>query len=466
MNRVGKSMLREDGFTIVELMVALVVLAVGLLPLFSMMGQGMSGINRGKVNTIATQIAQEQVEKIRMMTYNNIGLTGGNPPGTISPYESVTKSGVDFTIQRSVDWVDDPDDGLGAADPNSKDYKRFEVVVRWTDPAPAGTTRMGTYVKPYTSNNHSPIAHAPVVTPSYPPGAGGYIRDGVTLMAQASDDDGTISEVQFLYKLDGGGAWTIIGSTGTKVGDYYEYSWDSSALNGTYLVMAKAWDDVGDVDSTYASVIIDNLYPTASILPPSGPVTSAASPIAIVGNAYDNITSSFSYYYLEHDSATVPASWQHIDCTYAAHPGFEHRPPTVSGIHNDVLAGWDMGALADGTYQVRLHVFDKVEHETVTTQALTLSIPPPVPVLTGVIGGGNISLSWDADTLDGAPYSFPADFTTFELWKQPADGANWSKVSIPDPYTLTELTLTHDAWKYRVVAVDGMGNASTSNAAP
>lgn len=464
--RQGKD--SDAGFTIVELMVALVVLAVGLLPLFGMFGQGMSGIHRGGVTTIANQLAQEEIESVRMLTYGNIGIVGGNPSGTIQSSSTVVKSGVTFIVARSVTWVDDTADGTGGDDDNPKDYKKFEVEVSWSLPAPAGTTKFGTYLKPYTPMNHPPVAHAPVVTPAYPPGGGGYIKDQVTLMAQASDDDGTISEVQFLYRLDGDSTWTVIGSTSSMVGDYYQYSWDTVGKTGTYLVMAKAWDNLGAVDSTYASVVIDNTFPEALIDPPPGPVTSpTASYIYIAGKATDVPSVSFTEYYIMHNSPTQPDSWSYLSCGYSGHYGIPHSAQ-VSGVSPDnLLAYWNVSSLADGTYTLKLTVNDKAEHNTVTTQSITIAVPPPTPILSAAVGGGTINLSWNDDTLDGAPYSFPSDFYTFKIWKKPSAEAQWTLTNyLIEPSSATSATITHDSWKYKIRAIDTSGNWSESNEAP
>lgn len=464
----------EGGFTIVELMVALVVLTVGLLPLFSVLGQGLSGIHRGGVQTVANQIAQDEVEKVRTMLYSDIGITGQNPPGTLTATNSVVKSGITYTVTRNVTWVDDAADGVGGADDNPKDYKDFEVKVSWSSPKPAGDITLGTFVKPYTPQNHPPIVHAPVVTPSYPLGEGGYIKENVTLMAQASDDDGTIAEVQFLYRPDGGTSWTTIGSTTTKVGDYYQFSWNTSGLSGTYQVMAKAWDNVGLVDSTYAGVVIDNTYPTATIYPPAGPVTSSGV-IAIAGNAYDVPSTSFSSFYIQHDSATSPAVWQYINCSYSGHPGITHSTPTVTGITNDLLEYWNVSSFSDGTYTLRLTVNDKVDHSTITNQTIIIAVPPPTPVLTGAFSGSNVNLSWDSDTLDGPHYSFTAtyksipapstDFYTFFLLK-PSGGSWIDSYDLPAPFSNTSVSMLHKYPGYKIRAQDSRGNYSDSNVWP
>ena len=63
---------REDGFTLIEVLVTIMVLAVVLIALFSCFLYGFTVISRMRQTAIVTQCIQEELELIRNMPFNNI----------------------------------------------------------------------------------------------------------------------------------------------------------------------------------------------------------------------------------------------------------------------------------------------------------------------------------------------------------------------------------------------------------
>lgn len=68
---------RRAGFTLLEVVVALGVLAVGLLSLAAMQLYAMRGGNQGRHSTAAAAIAQTQMERLQHRAWANIGPTAG-----------------------------------------------------------------------------------------------------------------------------------------------------------------------------------------------------------------------------------------------------------------------------------------------------------------------------------------------------------------------------------------------------
>ena len=65
--RVARRRLRkqsQQGFSLIELMIAMVVLAVGLLAMAGLLGQAITSNNRNKVDSTATMMAQAVIEQI------------------------------------------------------------------------------------------------------------------------------------------------------------------------------------------------------------------------------------------------------------------------------------------------------------------------------------------------------------------------------------------------------------------
>ena len=72
----------------------------------------------------------------------------------------------------------------------------------------------------------------PIVTVLYPNG-GETLSGEITLVADATDVDGTIEQVQFSYSINGG-AWTVLGCGTPTGGDNYEYSWNTAGVGNDW----------------------------------------------------------------------------------------------------------------------------------------------------------------------------------------------------------------------------------------
>ncbi|MDD5260198.1 MAG: prepilin-type N-terminal cleavage/methylation domain-containing protein [bacterium] len=63
---------KNQGFTIIEIIFALALLAVGLAEVVIIMGEGQSHSKLAKMNTIALGLAKEQMESIRNLPYAGV----------------------------------------------------------------------------------------------------------------------------------------------------------------------------------------------------------------------------------------------------------------------------------------------------------------------------------------------------------------------------------------------------------
>ena len=128
------SVSREGGFSLVELMVALVVLSIGVLALAQLFPQASRGEQASRMLTTANYYAQEKVEELSALPWTDAALTAGHhPAGTAT--ESLGKTGAwqRFYIVTTM------------AAPMA-DLKRVDVTVSWKN-AGAGNTTLTTYVR-------------------------------------------------------------------------------------------------------------------------------------------------------------------------------------------------------------------------------------------------------------------------------------------------------------------------------
>lgn len=68
---------RDAGFTLVEMMVALVLFGVGLMALAQSLPQGLSVRDKARRMTVATNLAQETVEQLRNLPFDHGNLAAG-----------------------------------------------------------------------------------------------------------------------------------------------------------------------------------------------------------------------------------------------------------------------------------------------------------------------------------------------------------------------------------------------------
>lgn len=148
------------GFTLIEVLVALSILAVALFGLLSMVGSTLRATESGKRQTQAVHLASEKLEMIKAIPYNNIQQSGdGTQSGDqavirscagASPTFTCTPSGANgtdsdptvnignmlYTWQWVVTYIDLDGDGvLEEANEiaDSGDIKKIDMTVTWTD---------------------------------------------------------------------------------------------------------------------------------------------------------------------------------------------------------------------------------------------------------------------------------------------------------------------------------------------
>lgn len=131
----GKSTSMQKGMSLVEVIIAAAVIVLvfgGLMASFQLM---VALIGKSKAESGALALANERLEYIRSLPYNDVGTVGGIPSGNLAQNASTTLNGVVYFERVLIEYVDAEDDGTGADDENGivADYKRVKVEYSWDD---------------------------------------------------------------------------------------------------------------------------------------------------------------------------------------------------------------------------------------------------------------------------------------------------------------------------------------------
>lgn len=144
----------EQGVSLVEVLVSVGIIGVALTGFASVLGASLVSISREQSHVRGSQLANQLVEEMRSLEFGQVGfyrdddgfvdsaavvaLGPSRPSDSTAPLpgpETVEHDGTAYTVTRTIAWVDDAADGVGAADANSDtfDFKGMTVQLAWSD---------------------------------------------------------------------------------------------------------------------------------------------------------------------------------------------------------------------------------------------------------------------------------------------------------------------------------------------
>jgi type II secretory pathway pseudopilin PulG len=128
---------RSKGFSLVEVIVVAAISTLIFGTMFASFQFSLELLNNSRAKLSALSLANDRLEFIRSLSYNDVGTLGGIPAGTIPQNSTTTLNGIVFSERVLIEYVDDPGDGQDTAttsDSNGipSDYKRVKVEYTWT----------------------------------------------------------------------------------------------------------------------------------------------------------------------------------------------------------------------------------------------------------------------------------------------------------------------------------------------
>ena len=149
--RFRKNLKNVRGFSLLEVMIGVAVFAIVVVGIYSSLQLVYKIVYSSRLKILEAGILNEQVEIIRNLPYESIGIVSGSPAGLLQRIVTTSRSGIDFTITRTIRNIDDIFDGTVAGTPqdlSAADYKLAEVEIVCTSCGQNTPNRVSTYVSP------------------------------------------------------------------------------------------------------------------------------------------------------------------------------------------------------------------------------------------------------------------------------------------------------------------------------
>lgn len=124
----------ESGFTLVEIMVALVIVLLIVTACYPLFTMATKTTHENRMRMIAGELAKQEIERtLAAVTASNYGSEDPSAPlPTIGINDFIDIAGhPGYKIKKTVEWVDDPDDGLYPVDKFPFDYKQLIIEVSY-----------------------------------------------------------------------------------------------------------------------------------------------------------------------------------------------------------------------------------------------------------------------------------------------------------------------------------------------
>lgn len=477
----------EAGFTIVESMVAGMVLAVGAFAVANSLSYGLDATGLARQRLAAQTTAEQQMELARSLNYESVVLDSGpiskssnpdNPDfwvstdgleydptetGSASAYEElilepganpalthfqdpVIQGNTKFRIFVYVTWVDSPADGTdgsdeadgngdGVSDANGQDAKRVTTVVQWPNPfgAPQSQLKMSTIISdgkvpfkdPNASGDQPPSVSCPVVT-----------TNGLDASFEAQgvfDPDGGTVEIDWDF---GDGATVADGG----ISQSHTY-----AAAGDYDAVITVTDDEGNPPVSSSGCSPVSVTTGGSGGPGSGP----SGTVVISGNAAFTTEELVT---LTLTSSASPASIQVSDDNI----NWGLLQPYGTQVQHTLPAG-------EGLKTVYVRFLNSAgDWGAIAQDQIVLDLgPPPAPTsLNGTRGSGPDK---DKATLTWAAPVPSTDVSGYQIWRRATPAGAWSQVSCTfSGLTTCEMSGLSPPTNYEVyvLSVDAAGNVS------
>ena len=255
MQSLSKLNKNKKAFSLVETVVAIAIFVIFALGIYGSIQYIYKVIYSSRVQIIETAILNEQMEVIRNMDFNDVGIVSSVPLGILNRNVTVTRNDMDFLVTRSIRNMDDPADGLieNGTDSNPNDYKLVFLEVMCVncaqqkplsissyvaDSFPESTTNAGALFFNVTDSNYNPMQGATVHIVSNEPSIDIDMTD-------TTDNNGQLK----IYSITS--CYKCYEITVSKSGYLSDRTWSVSEFTSSTPVNEHATVNTEDVTDTF-----------------------------------------------------------------------------------------------------------------------------------------------------------------------------------------------------------------------
>ena len=463
---VGRPIRDEDGFTLVELLVTMMVTLVGTFGTILLVDRASAGSSQAKTRQTGTGLARDMLETAQGLPYGSVA-----PSSIVATIQAkgfadqsgaagwqVVRNGITFTVTASVCSVDDATDGAGVhaagtsfcsdtpagtTDANADDYKRVTFAV--TPPVRLGpsltaTTIVGasraTKVASVGSGAQNPVTGLVLTSPAtlyfgqvapcanasactfYSQTNSAVTPKSITLQATTAS-----SAQQVRFFVDGQAMATATGPAQT-----FNWTWNlpDAQPDGVYTLAAQVFDASGSVAQGEAKP----LTVTINRYKPDG--TAYAVPLAGRNPLFSN-TPEVETYPSNSPSARVDRDVTGFEFWVYQAGGSGSKFCTTNSVNDRWCA--EVGAPTNGsarTYAIAaagLNPDGTAQGGTVSGRSSDVNLAntrPNPPTGVGVARSGSVAhVSWTVPSGSGDPDSGDC-VLFFRIYSKPAGSTSWT----------------------------------------
>lgn len=117
----------RTGFSLIEAIVAVAIFLLFAVGTYSALTYVFKVVYQARLETIETALIDEQLELVRNLPYDSVGIVAGIPSGVLPHTQTVVRDGITINLTDTVRNIDDPYDGVAPADTSPADYKLVEI---------------------------------------------------------------------------------------------------------------------------------------------------------------------------------------------------------------------------------------------------------------------------------------------------------------------------------------------------
>ncbi len=139
------------GFTIIETLIGLTILSIVSTSIYFAYSNVLDIVQSAQYNSVALDTIESEVESVRNMRYEDVGVVEGAPQGLLAQEKIISVGTTDLVLHTYVRNIDDPFDGTLGGTPGDTapaDYKLVEFQVTCDTCPRHNLISMSTYIAP------------------------------------------------------------------------------------------------------------------------------------------------------------------------------------------------------------------------------------------------------------------------------------------------------------------------------